>query len=242
MSMNVELRLLGAYRPAGPRAAASGSVWGPQRWPRCPAWPTERAGYGETGTERGGTVGRKPAGSAWGCAWLVEAGTWTHTGVPAGVHECAGKVRSWGSGAWRVRDAEERHVRVPCPAEAARGSIATPAMFGAGALDFERAAPEGTRRSWPCGAAPRAHLGAAPPARPEGRVRGVRRAWLCRPGGDPARAGCASFQGFLALPSLRVLENPVERSAFPSSRAPERAPPPYSAPPAGPGQPKAGKR
>lgn len=156
----------------------------------------------------------------------VAGGGWhldTHRSAREFSRVCR-KVRSWGSGAWRVRDAEERHVHVPCPAETARGSIATPATFGAGALDFELAAPEGTRRSWPCGAAPRAHLGAAPPAWPEGRVRGVRRAWLCRPGGDPARAGCASFQGFLALPSVRACWRTRRRGARSRARAPLSVP------------------
>lgn len=97
-----------------------GLVWSLRRWLRRSAWPTERAGYGETRTERGGTVGRKPAVSAWGLSWLVAAGTWTPTRVPTGVRACAGNVRPWGSGAWRVWDAEERHVHVPCPAVAAR--------------------------------------------------------------------------------------------------------------------------
>ncbi|MEJ1279807.1 hypothetical protein NN561_010742 [Cricetulus griseus] len=110
------------------------------------------------------------------------------------------------------------------PQELLAGSIASPATFGARALDSESAAPEGTRRSWPCSAAPRAHLGAAPPARPAGRVRGVRRAWLCRPGGDPARAGCASFQGFLALPSVHACWRTRRRGARSRVRAPLSVP------------------
>lgn len=107
----------------------------------------------------------------------------------------------------------------PTPLELLAGSSASPATFRVGASDSERWAPEGTRRSWPCSAAPRAYLGAAPPARPEGRVRGVPRAWLWLPGGDQARAGCASFQGFLALPSVRACWR-TQRERVPESARP----------------------
>lgn len=137
-----------------------------------------------------------------------------------------------------------RNAVSTCPAslELLAGSNASPETFRVGASDSERRAPEGTRGSWPCSAAPPAYLGAAPPAQPEGRVRGVPRAWLCLPRGDQARAGCASFQGFLALPSVRACWRTQRGSAFPSLRAPERAPPPSSAPPAGPGRPEARER
>lgn len=173
----------------------------------------------------GRTVARKPGVSAWGCAWLA-AGTWTRIRVAASVHPCVGKMRPWGSGAWRVGWGMLRNAVPTCPTplELLAGSSASSATFRVGALDSERRAPEGTRRSWPCSAAPRAYLGAAPPARPEGRVRGVPWAWLCLPGGDQARAGCASFQGFLALPSVRACWR-TQRGRERGERVPESARP-----------------
>lgn len=57
--------------------------------------------------------------SAWGYAWLA-AGPWTRIRVSARVHPCVGKMRPWGSGAWRVCvcvgggvNAEKRRVHVP---------------------------------------------------------------------------------------------------------------------------------
>lgn len=120
----------------------------------------------------------------------------------------------------------ERCVHVPCPARAPRGEQRVPSdVPGRSPGSRARSAGGYARRPGSCSAAPRAHLGAAPPARPEGRDRGVAGAWLCLPGGDRARAGCASFQGFLALPSVRAcLENPEERERVPASARPASVP------------------
>lgn len=99
---NAEPRLLRGYRCACPQAAGRPIGVGSAEVTQCPAWPTKREGYEETGDKRGGTVGRKLAVSAWGRAWLTAVGTWTRTRVSVGVYSCARKVCLWGSGAWRV--------------------------------------------------------------------------------------------------------------------------------------------
>lgn len=185
------------------------------------AWLTKRDDYGRHGVQSVvRTVGRKPGVSALGCAWLAAAGTWTRIRVrgcsPMGREDASVRLGVVASGGRMLRNVVSM---CPAPLELLAGSSASPTTFRAGALDSECRAPEGTARSWRCSGAPRVYLGAAPPAWPEGRVRGVPRAWLCLPGGDQARAGCASFQGFLALPSVRACWRTRRGSAFPSPRA-----------------------
>lgn len=68
------------------------------------------------------TVGRKPGVSAWGCAWLAAAGTWTRISVrgcsPMGPEDASVRLGGVASGG---ENAEKRRVHVPCAAGTPRG-------------------------------------------------------------------------------------------------------------------------
>lgn len=89
---------------------------------RCLAWLTKRNDYGNQGHEAwGGRWGGSLVRARGECAWLAAAGTWTRMRVSSGLHPCVGKMRPWGSGAWRGGNAEKRCVHVPYTAGAPRG-------------------------------------------------------------------------------------------------------------------------